>query len=153
MVDWKCDCGETGTARGPTFRRTITCSTCAKRENGQNNATHGDYRDGKNTRLYHSWSSMLQRCRGTSSPEHKRIYKDRGITVCAEWLDFAVFRAWATTHGYREGLTIDRLNPSLNYCPQNCEWVTKSENSRRVHQRWRKYRYENVPMDVLWAAT
>ena len=100
-----------------------------------------------------TWRGMLQRCRGTSGPAHKRLYKDQGITVCDEWLDFAVFRDWAMAHGYREGLTIDRINPSLGYCPENCEWVTASENSRRVHQKGRRYRYENVPMDVLWDTT
>jgi len=38
---------------------------------------------------------------------------------------------WALANGYKEGLTIERIDKDKNYCPQNCEWVTRSENSRR----------------------
>ena len=111
VVEWRCDCGETGMGRGATLRRTDTCSTCAKRENGQNNTKHGATKGGKSTKLYSTWAGMWQRCRGTSGPTHKRLYKDKGITVCDEWQDFAVFRDWALAHGYVDGLTIDRIIP------------------------------------------
>jgi hypothetical protein len=42
------------------------------------------------------------------------------------------FKQWAISHGYKEGLSIERINPDGNYCPENCEWITKSENSSRV---------------------
>jgi hypothetical protein len=36
-------------------------------------------------------------------------------------------------NGYRPGLSIDRLKGHLGYEPGNCEWVTLSENVRRMH--------------------
>ncbi len=60
-----------------------------------------------------------------------RYYGAKGIRVCPEWEDFAVFREWAMSHGYRDDLTIERINPRGNYEPSNCEWITRSENTRR----------------------
>lgn len=42
---------------------------------------------------------------------------------------------WALTHGYDDSLTIDRIDSKKGYEPENCEWVTKSENSRRAHPK------------------
>ena len=63
-----------------------------------------------------------------ASEEAKRSYQDRGITVCDEWLVFENFRDWALSHGYKEGLQIDRVNNDAGYCPENCRWVTPKEN-------------------------
>ena len=32
---------------------------------------------------------------------------------------------------YKVGLTIDRINKNGGYSPENCEWVTRKENSSR----------------------
>lgn len=42
------------------------------------------------------------------------------------------FIEWSLDHGYNETLTIDRINSSGNYSPDNCQWVTASENSYRT---------------------
>ena len=44
---------------------------------------------------------------------------------------YTPFKEWALKNGYKEGLTIERINPKGNYEPNNCEWITKGENSRR----------------------
>jgi hypothetical protein len=37
-------------------------------------------------------------------------------------------------YGYRPGLTIDRIDNDGNYSPDNCQWLTLSENSKKVRR-------------------
>ena len=86
------------------------------------------------TKLYSVWNCMKYRCHNKSEKnQYARWYRDRGIEVCKEWRsDFKEFEKWALLHGYEEGLTIDRIDPDGNYCPENCRWVTRSENSKHA---------------------
>lgn len=86
------------------------------------------------TKLYRVWSCMKYRCHGGGEKNpYARWYRDRGIEVCEEWRkSFKDFEEWALANGYKEGLTIDRIDPDGNYCPENCRWVTRSENSKRA---------------------
>jgi len=92
--------------------------------------THDAMFKGKPTRLYTTWQNMRIRCTVERNPNYK-WYGAKGVSVCAEWNDFAAFREWALTHGYNDNLTIERIDPQGNYEPANCEWVTGSENSKR----------------------
>jgi hypothetical protein len=60
------------------------------------------------------------------------------VSICQEWLnDFQVFYDWAITHGYKDNLTIDRKDSDGDYCPENCQWITQSENTTRANnKRW-----------------
>jgi hypothetical protein len=73
---------------------------------------------------------MRQRC---LSPRDHRWgdYGGRGIQICAEWQsDFRAFRDWALSHGYEDGLQLDRINNDGNYEPDNCRWVSRVTNMR-----------------------
>ena len=108
---------------------------------GECNITHG----GSKTRLYRIWKQMRIRCRCVTNPTY-RFYGARGIDICAEWEDFAVFREWALSHGYSDELSIDRVNPDGNYCPDNCRWIPRSENSRRSRHE-KHYTYNGMTMN------
>ena len=41
-------------------------------------------------------------------------------------------------HGYNDNLTIDRINPKESYCPENCRWITHSDNSSRAQYQKKK---------------
>jgi len=43
------------------------------------------------------------------------------------------FFEWSLSHGYNENLTIDRLDSSKGYSPDNCQWITSSVNSGKAH--------------------
>lgn len=77
---------------------------------------------------------MRTRCNNPNTPGHIN-YGARGISVCTEWADFTVFRDWAISNGYADGLSIDRKDNDVGYSPDNCRWATsetQSQNRRFV---------------------
>lgn len=84
------------------------------------------------SRLYRIWSSMLARCRDGNTAVVARYYAKKGIRVCEEWREFKEFQEWALKNGYLDNLTIERVDSDKNYCPENCEWITRSENGHRA---------------------
>jgi heme-degrading monooxygenase HmoA len=72
---------------------------------------------------------MRERCNTKSSTSYKN-YGGRDIKVCSEWDDYPAFRDWANENGYRDGLSIDRINNNGNYEPNNCRWATSKQQAR-----------------------
>ena len=88
-----------------------------------------------NHRLYNTWKDMIRRCNNPKRKDYKD-YGLRGIAVCNEWLDINNFIS-DMYPSYKEGLTLDRINPNGNYEKSNCRWANKTVQARNT-QRLRK---------------
>lgn len=82
------------------------------------------------TRAYKTWENTKTRCYNPKHPQYMN-YGGRGITMCDKWKNsFTAF--WDDMKvGYKDDLTIDRIDNDKGYSPDNCEWVTLQENNRR----------------------
>jgi len=95
-----------------------------------------------NTLLYKVWQMMKDRCNNPKAQSYK-YYGGRGITVCPEWeRSSATFLKWAISHGYKQGLSIDRKDNNGDYEPSNCRFVTSRSNLR--NNSWTKLCFEIV---------
>ena len=92
------------------------------------------------------WTSMKQRCYNPSCKDFPH-YGGRGITICPDWHSFELFHAWAMYSGYREKVTIERIDVNGNYCPENCTWV-KNERQALNRTNTLKYEYRGQMYDI-----
>lgn len=82
------------------------------------------------------YSNMLARCH---NPKNKRFkdYGAKGILVCERWRNSA--SAFHEDMGdCPDGFTIDRIDNTKGYYPDNCRWVSRAENQRNrmISKRW-----------------
>lgn len=130
---WRCicDCGNETIVFQNDLRlnKTTSCGCYHKKVISNLMYKHGGSK--KRERLYTIWHNMKDRCKNKNNRDYK-WYGGKGICVCKEWENYDLFREWARNHGYQENLTIDRIDSEKDYSPDNCRWITASENSERV---------------------
>ena len=149
---WKClcDCGKVKSKPVSSYDlkkgKVTSCGCNYFISNKNRNKKHGM----TNTRLYRIWSGAKQRCHNSKSQYYKR-YGGRGITVCDEWLnDFQAFYDWAMSNGYKDNLTIDRIDNDKGYSPDNCRWVSyEIQENNRTNNIIVKYKGQNYTVSQL----
>lgn len=118
----KCDCGNTCVV-GAGHLKTGHTKTCGCDEYNKR-ITHSD----THTKLYRIWAAMKSRCNNPSNTCYP-YYGAKGVTYSEEWEKYEPFKEWAMNNGYKKGLSIDRIDNSKGYYPENCRWVTLSEQA------------------------
>lgn len=127
---WLCEC----TCGGEVFVRADhlkdghvqSCGCLSAEKTKERFTAHGQ----SGSRLHRIWVGMKQRCTNTNRASYEN-YGGRGIRVCDEWAnDFAAFLDWAAKTGYKDDLSIDRIDFDGNYCPENCRWATMYDQQR-----------------------
>ena len=128
----KCECGNECSilVQQLTSGKTKSCG-CFQKEHRDSikdlNKTHGD----TNTRFYHIWTKMLDRCYNKKSVAYK-YYGAKNIIV--EWNSYDEFKKdmyesyleHVNLYGEKD-TTIDRIDSGKNYSKNNCRWATCKE--------------------------
>jgi len=153
-----CDCGNTIAVR-PIYLikgQTKCCGSGCKHK-GEYAGNKLDVGSVKHP-LYRKLMCMRSRCGNSNNPNYKE-YGGRGIKVCDEWQGregFYNFYKWSMENGWKDGLTIDRIDPDGNYEPSNCRYITLSENAKRARKPYtitpkeykKKTKYSDVKIFV-----
>lgn len=125
-VGCKCDCGNNKFVRYDSLKNnnTVSCGCFSKKLSSFKLKKYLTKHGESKTRLYKIWTGMIFRCSSLKDKD----YGKRGIIVCPEWVkSYVSFKEWSCHNGYKNNLTIDRINVNGNYEPTNCRWITQRE--------------------------
>lgn len=130
----KCTCGNEKKVKthGLTSGTTGSCGCLRQESMAKGNRKHGMC----GTKPYIIWYAMKQRCLNPNSSRYFN-YGGRGITICDKWKKSFVGFWEDMSHGYVDGLSLDRIDVNGNYEPSNCRWVElwEQNNNQRSNIR------------------
>lgn len=147
---FQCECGNYKVCLDYSVRsgHTMSCG-CYNKEilkSGNCRRQHGMC----GTRIYNIWKGIHNRC--NTNKENDKNYKwYKNISYCPEWEEFLPFYEWAIANGYRDDLSIDRIDPQGDYEPSNCRWVdATTQANNKSNTRLVTYSGRTLPISE-WA--
>lgn len=128
IPSYKCRCKECGWIGLKNIAHAKEAKECRHKQSS------GDYRNfstrWKNKRIGRIFHGMKARCYDVDDKNYI-TYGMKGICVYQEWLDNPKsFEEWSLKNGYKDSLTIDRIDSTKDYCPDNCRWISLEDNSK-----------------------
>lgn len=142
----KCECGKSIVKKQKyliSTNRTLSCGC---------NRKNAACTDASRNRLLNIYRGMIYRCYNEKSNAYK-YYGGRGITVSKHWLGengFEKFYQWAIHNGYRNDLTLDRIDPNGNYTANNCRWADwETQANNKTNNIHVEYNGEVITLSVF----
>lgn len=122
----RCSCGNVTKVRAENLKsgHTNSCG-CFVVEKNTKHGMHG-------TRIYHIWENMIARITNPNREGHENYY-DKNIGIDKEWrTNPKSFIDWAIENGYKDNLSIDRIDNNRGYYPDNCRFATAGQQMRNT---------------------
>lgn len=84
------------------------------------------------SRLLLCYRHMMARCYNKNNKDFHN-YGKKGIKVCKQWKGNPdAFCEWALINGYKDNLSLDRIDSNDNYFPENCRWADAKMQARNT---------------------
>jgi len=147
----KCDCGNitTKTLRVMRSKGVSSCGCFNTEFNSERTELRTENYGHVGSRIYVIWIGMKKRCYNENSKAYK-WYGNKGVKVSNDWKNrFLNFYNWAYENGYKDDLTIDRIDSKGNYEPGNCRWIPLSEQNKMKANRRVSYKGKKVSVSEL----